>query len=367
MPEQYVARDKQTGFEVSITGDFPEHPDDRMRIARTTTLFTKLMSTLLQHDEAQRRIGFRAIETQLELAEALIRQDHAEVQRLVRETLATMGVGEDQLRELTQRLAEAGGLDPRIAEELAKAFGLDPDAIDGDAEAVGDDQLDSSPLDPQIMQQLQDLLDGSDQEADDPLTRLLELKERSDQLLQEQERLDEESDEIDRAMLDLKEQGDRTTEHLSSLTEQYERLDQELNELEQQAETDPSSSERLSELQHQKLLEQNRLTHQMQEGTKVLRSITEQMNGNTQRLNELTWLIKQRTQEVRSLGEQMRGLRRESKEPSDPDANDPDSALNPQMMQQLEDLLAGTEEPISDAESEPESDDEDSSQPTDRS
>ena len=96
MAEQYVARDKTTGFEVSVTGDFPEHPDDRMRIARTTTLFTRLMSTLLQRDDAQRRVGFRAIETQLELADALIRQDHDEVQRLVRETLTSMGVSEDQ-------------------------------------------------------------------------------------------------------------------------------------------------------------------------------------------------------------------------------------------------------------------------------
>ena len=168
MAEQYVARDKQTGFEVAVTGDFPDHPDDRMRIARTTTLFTKLMSTLLQHDEAQRRLGFRAIETQLELAEALIRQDHAEVQRLVRETLATMGVGEDQLRELAQRLAEASGLDPRIAEELAKAFGLERDAFDGDAQPVGDEQLDSGPLDPQIMQQLEDLLARAEQPHSEP-------------------------------------------------------------------------------------------------------------------------------------------------------------------------------------------------------
>jgi len=84
MAEQYVATDKRTGFEVSVTGQFPEHPDDRMRIARTTTLFTRLMSTLLEKDETQRRLGFRAIEMQLELADALIRQDHSEAQRLRR-------------------------------------------------------------------------------------------------------------------------------------------------------------------------------------------------------------------------------------------------------------------------------------------
>lgn len=169
MAEQYVARDKNTGFEVSVTGDFPEHPDDRMRIARTTTLFTRLMSTLLQRDEAQRRIGFRAIETQLELADALIRQDHAEVQRLVRETLTSMGVSEDQLRELAQRLAEAGGLDPRVAQELSRAFGFDGDMLEMEAEPADDpSDEDGAALDPKIMQQLEDLLAQSDRQSDSP-------------------------------------------------------------------------------------------------------------------------------------------------------------------------------------------------------
>ena len=175
MAEQYVARDKSTGFEVTVTGDFPEHPDDRMRIARTTTLFTRLMSTLLQRDDAQRRVGFRAIETQLELADALIRQDHAEVQRLVRETLTTMGVSEDQLRELAKRLAEAGGLDPRVAEELSRAFGFDADALDVEAEPspaveleTETDRSDSpNPLDPQIMEQLEQLLADADLNDDE--------------------------------------------------------------------------------------------------------------------------------------------------------------------------------------------------------
>ena len=170
MAEQYVARDKNTGFEVTVTGDFPAHPDDRMRIARTTTLFTRLMSTLLQRDDAQRRVGFRAIETQLELADALIRQDYAEVQRLVRETLTTMGVSEDQLRELAKRLAEAGGLDPRVAEELSRAFGFDADALDVEAEPSPAGELETetdrsdppNPLDPQIMEQLEQLLADAD-------------------------------------------------------------------------------------------------------------------------------------------------------------------------------------------------------------
>ena len=160
MPHQYVATDKRTGFEVAVTGEFPEHPDDRMRIARTTTLFTRLMSTLLEKEETQRRLGFRAIETQLELADALIRQDHAEVQRLVRETLTSMGVNEDQLRELAERLATAGGLDPAVARELARAFGLDSD--EQDAPVLEDIPDLEQVLDPKVMDALRDALDASD-------------------------------------------------------------------------------------------------------------------------------------------------------------------------------------------------------------
>ena len=54
-------------IEVAVTGQFPDDPDDRVRIARTTTLFTRLMSTILDMDAiTQRREGFRAVETQLE-------------------------------------------------------------------------------------------------------------------------------------------------------------------------------------------------------------------------------------------------------------------------------------------------------------
>jgi hypothetical protein len=56
MAEQYAATDKRTGLEVAVTGDFPPHHDDRIRIARTTTLFTRLMSTILAtENETERR------------------------------------------------------------------------------------------------------------------------------------------------------------------------------------------------------------------------------------------------------------------------------------------------------------------------
>ena len=157
MPEQYVATDKRTGFEVQVTGDFPEHPDDRMRIARTTTLFTRLMSTLLQRDESTRRMGFRAIETQLELADALIRQEHGEVQRLIRETLENMGIGMDALSDLADRLADASQLDPAMKQELRRALGIDASGEDGD----GDGTIEAeAALDPKVLDEIRSALEG---------------------------------------------------------------------------------------------------------------------------------------------------------------------------------------------------------------
>lgn len=124
MPEQYVARDKRTGLEVAVTGEFPPHPDDRIRIARTTTLFTRLMSTILANtSEGERREQFVAIETQLEMAEALIRGDFAEVQSLLRKTMARMGIAEEQLDELARRILEEFGDRPDIPPELRNLFG----------------------------------------------------------------------------------------------------------------------------------------------------------------------------------------------------------------------------------------------------
>ena len=116
MPEQYAATDKRTGLQVTVTGDFPTDPDDRVRIARTATLFTRLMATILDMDnQTERREGFRAVETQLEVAEALLRGDLEEVQRLIRSTLEAMGISDERLgeieAELRRHLEEFGGLD----------------------------------------------------------------------------------------------------------------------------------------------------------------------------------------------------------------------------------------------------------------
>jgi hypothetical protein len=105
MPQQYRATDSRTGLEVVVTGEFPEDPDDRVRIARTGTLFTRLMATILStENDTERRMRFRAVETQLEIAEALIRQDMPEVQRLIHSTMQQMGVSDEQLRELEETL-----------------------------------------------------------------------------------------------------------------------------------------------------------------------------------------------------------------------------------------------------------------------
>jgi hypothetical protein len=116
VPEQYVATDSASGLEVTVTGDFPDNPDDRVRIARTATLFTRLFATILTTEsEMERQHRFRAIETQLEVADALIREDFAEVQRLLHETMSSMGVTEEQLKqiedELRRHLRQFGGFE----------------------------------------------------------------------------------------------------------------------------------------------------------------------------------------------------------------------------------------------------------------
>ena len=146
MADQYVASDKRTGVEVSVTGEFPPHPDDRMRIARMTTLFTRLMSTLLAtENESERRAGFRAVETQLELADALIRRDTDDVRRLVRQTMESMGVTQDQLQDLARQLHDLSGLDDATADQLTRALGLDPPEEGPDD---GRDVLDAETGDP---------------------------------------------------------------------------------------------------------------------------------------------------------------------------------------------------------------------------
>ncbi|MCK9517745.1 MAG: hypothetical protein M0R74_01780 [Dehalococcoidia bacterium] len=113
MAEQYVASDKRTGLEVAVTGEFPPHHEDRIRIARTSTLFTRLMSSILStENETERRERFLAVETQLELADALIREDMGEVQRLMQQTMERMGITKEQLDELAKRIIEEFGDNP---------------------------------------------------------------------------------------------------------------------------------------------------------------------------------------------------------------------------------------------------------------
>ena len=114
--EQYVATDKRTGLEVAVTGEFPDHPQDRIRIARTSNLFARLMSTILEMEsESERRDAFIAVETQMELADALIRHDMDEVQRLLQDTLQKLGISPEQMRELEdeirRRLGDMGAGD----------------------------------------------------------------------------------------------------------------------------------------------------------------------------------------------------------------------------------------------------------------
>jgi hypothetical protein len=54
--------------------------------------------------QSQRRDAFIAVETQMELADALIRQDMEEVQRLLQDTLQKLGITPDQMREIEEEI-----------------------------------------------------------------------------------------------------------------------------------------------------------------------------------------------------------------------------------------------------------------------
>ncbi len=141
MPQQYVATDSRSGLQVAVTGDFPEDPADRVRIARTSTLFTRLMATILgTEEEEERRSRFRAVETQLEVAEALISGDHTRVSELMRASLTQMGISEAKLaeaeREIRARLAELGEDVPEGA--IWPIFNRDDDEEPGDPDDPGD-------------------------------------------------------------------------------------------------------------------------------------------------------------------------------------------------------------------------------------
>jgi DNA-binding GntR family transcriptional regulator len=74
------------------------------------------MSTILaMSSESERRDAFIAVETQMELADALIRRDMEEVQTLLQQTLQKLGITPDQLREIEdeirRRLGDLGSGD----------------------------------------------------------------------------------------------------------------------------------------------------------------------------------------------------------------------------------------------------------------
>jgi len=101
MAEEYRASESRTGLEVAVKGDFPPHPDDRVRIARTTNLFTQLMATILAtSNETERRQLFISLESALEIADALARQDMEAVNRLMQQFLTRHGLTPEQLQEL---------------------------------------------------------------------------------------------------------------------------------------------------------------------------------------------------------------------------------------------------------------------------
>jgi hypothetical protein len=63
------------------------------------------MATILStENESERRESFVAIETQLEMADALIRHNNEEVQRLLQETMQKLGITPEQMREIEEEI-----------------------------------------------------------------------------------------------------------------------------------------------------------------------------------------------------------------------------------------------------------------------
>ena len=125
--ERYVATDRRTGMEVAITGEFPADSSERVRIARTANLFTRLLSTILSTENSvERKERFRALETVLEVADALIRGDQREAQQILRGMLLRMGMTEDQLREAGQQMREQfeQATGQRLEGEAGALFGI---------------------------------------------------------------------------------------------------------------------------------------------------------------------------------------------------------------------------------------------------
>ena len=169
MPQQYHATDSTTGLEVAITGEFPPDPDDRVRIARTSNLFTKLMATILAtENDYERRHRFRAIETQLELAEALIRGDLGEVQQLLRSTLEGMGITEEQLREMERQLREQLHQLGADTEAFDTLFGGAEAGEEASGEVFDDRPLDDRGFDPERPPPAPDGGDAPDAPSEEP-------------------------------------------------------------------------------------------------------------------------------------------------------------------------------------------------------
>lgn len=122
MADQYVATDKDSGLEVAITGTFPPVPEDRIHLARTANLFTKLLAAgLATSNDSERRELFTHLEAQLELAAALVKQDFAEVTRLMQEMLARIGLTPERMQEMAKEFGEQ--MTPERIAEMTKEFG----------------------------------------------------------------------------------------------------------------------------------------------------------------------------------------------------------------------------------------------------
>ncbi len=112
MPQEYTATDTRTGLKVTIHGEFPPDKDDRIRIAATSNLFTKLMATVLATENStERRALFRSLELALEWADAAARQDMPEMNAILQRFLAEHGITQEQMQDIIRQFQEGQGPD----------------------------------------------------------------------------------------------------------------------------------------------------------------------------------------------------------------------------------------------------------------
>ena len=89
-----------------------------------------------------------------------------------------MGVDEQQMRDLAERLMDFGGMDPAVRQELARAFGFDSDSENAPPGLENMPDLEQL-LDPKVMAAIGEALEASEPELSAADLEVLEAAEKA--------------------------------------------------------------------------------------------------------------------------------------------------------------------------------------------